>query len=171
LLPFAACQNKKGLAPIREICLIGARHSNIFMKCGLVGREQKREPMTTNDDKKVEQLIGEFNRAWTDGRLDDLSVFFDERVIAIAPNGGRVEGREAMVESFRQFLAMARVDDFRVTGVGVDVFDSTAVARFGFVVRYEINGASYDETGSEVLVLVKSDETWRIVWRTQMPVP
>jgi hypothetical protein len=45
------------------------------------------------------------------------------------------------------------------------------VARFGFVVRYEINGASYDETGSEVLVLVKSDETWRIVWRTQMPVP
>lgn len=54
--------------------------------------------MTTNDDKKVEQLIGEFNRAWTDGRLDDLSVFFDERVVAIAPNGGRVEGREAMVE-------------------------------------------------------------------------
>jgi hypothetical protein len=59
--------------------------------------------------------------------LDDLSVFFDDRVVAIAPNGGRMEGREAMVESFRQFLAMARVDDFRVTGVGVDVFDSTAV--------------------------------------------
>jgi ketosteroid isomerase-like protein len=71
----------------------------------LVGREQSRELMTTND-KKVEQLIGEFNRAWTDGRLDDLSVFFDERVVAIAPNGGRLEGREAMVESFRQFLAM-----------------------------------------------------------------
>ena len=172
MLPFAARQNKKGLAPFRKLCLTGAGHSNIeFMLCGLVGREQKREPMTTNNDKKVEQLIGEFNRAWTDGRLDDLSVFFDERVVAIAPNGGRVEGREAMVESFRQFLSMARVDDFRVTGVEVDVFDSTAVARFGFVVRYEINGASYDETGSEVLVLAKSDETWRIVWRTQMPVP
>jgi hypothetical protein len=118
-----------------------------------VGREQKREPMTTNDDKKVEQLIGEFNRAWTDGRLDDLPVFFDERVVAIAPNGGRMEGREAMVESFRQFLAMAKVDDFRVTSGGVHVFDSAAAARFGFVVRYEINGASYDETGSEVLAL------------------
>jgi ketosteroid isomerase-like protein len=125
----------------------------------------------TNDEKKVEQIIRDFNRTWTDGRLDDLSVFFDERVVAIAPNGGRVEGREAMVESFRQFLAMARVDDFQVTAVGVDVFDFTAVARFGFVVRYELYGASYDETGSEVLVLVKSDETWRIVWRTQIPVP
>jgi hypothetical protein len=28
------------------------------MLCGLAGREQKREPMTTNDDKKVEELIG-----------------------------------------------------------------------------------------------------------------
>src|SRR5262245_35147028 len=108
--------------------------------CGLIGCEQRRESMTMNEDKKIEQLIGEFNRTWMDGRLDDLSVFFDERVVAIVPNGGRVEGREAMVASFRQFLAMAKVDDFQVIGVGVDVFDSTAVARFGFVVRYEING-------------------------------
>ena len=125
--------------------------------------------MTRNEEKKVEQLIRDLNRAWTEGRLDDLPGFFDERVVAIAPGGNRIEGREAMVESFRQFLAMARVDDFQVTGISVDVFDHTAVARFDFAVRYELDGASYDETGSEVLALVESEERWRIVWRTQMP--
>jgi uncharacterized protein (TIGR02246 family) len=135
----------------------------------LAWRKQKREPMTRNEEKKIEQLIREVNRAWTEGRLGDLPGFFDERVIAIAPEGDRIEGREAMVESFRQFLAMARVDDFQVTGIGVDVFDHTAVARFGFAVRYELDGACYDETGSEVLVLVESEEGWRIVWRTQLP--
>jgi hypothetical protein len=30
-------------------------------------------------------------------------------------------------------------------------------------------GAEHNETGREVLVLARRDESWRVVWRTQIP--
>jgi len=126
--------------------------------------------MLAKDKEKVHRLIREMNQAWIEGRLSDLNPIFDERVVAVPPGGAsRVEGREAMVDSFRQFLEIAKVHDYKVTDTGVEVFETTAVATFSFAISYELNGERYDETGWEILVLAKRDETWRIVWRTQIP--
>lgn len=119
----------------------------------------------------IEQLIRELNAAWSHGRVDDLHRFFAPDVILVPPGGrGRVRGREAMVESYRQFVEQATTRDFEVTGLDVDVVETTAVARMRYRIRYELAGEDLDESGQEILVLVRQEAArWRIVWRTQIP--
>jgi hypothetical protein len=91
----------------------------------------------------------------------------------MAPPGERarvVAGREAMVQSFRDFLAAAKVLDFETLDLQVDLFGPTAVAGLVFRIRYEMEGQAYDEKGKDVLVLNRDGNVWRIVWRTQIPV-
>lgn len=45
----------------------------------------------------------------------------------------------------------------------------TAVATVMFRIRYELAGNTFDESGTDVLILAREDGTWRVVWRTQVP--
>jgi ketosteroid isomerase-like protein len=120
---------------------------------------------------EVERLVRDLNAAWREGRIEDLGRFFHERV-AMAPPGGasRRVGRERMVDSFREFLAAAKVHDFETLDLQVDLFGPTAVASLLFRIRYDMQGQAYDEKGQDVLVLNHDGDAWRIVWRTQIPV-
>lgn len=123
--------------------------------------------MTDHED--VAGVVQAMNDAWIEGRIDDLVPLFHEDVVMAAPDGNRISGRDAMIESFRQYVAVAKTHEFTTEALGVDVFDGTAVATMRFRVRYEISGELYAETGREILALSRGDDGWRIVWRTQIP--
>jgi ketosteroid isomerase-like protein len=128
--------------------------------------------MSQSSTAEVERLVRDLNAAWLEGRIEDLDLFFHEQV-AMAPPGGasRVVGREKMVDSFREFLAVAKVHEFETLDLQVNLFGPTAIAGLRFRIRYEMQGQVYDEKGTDVLVLNRDDEAWRVVWRTQIPVP
>jgi len=118
----------------------------------------------------IEGLIRSMNDAWLSGRFDDLNQYFAEDVVMVAPGGGmRMMGREAMIDSFRQYTEQATTHNFDETGLDVDVFESTAVASLRFDVDYELEGTRYQESGIDFLVLEHGDSGWLIVWRTQIP--
>ncbi len=118
----------------------------------------------------IEGLIRSMNDAWLSGRFDDLNQYFAEDVVMVAPGGGmRMMGREAMIDSFRQYTEQATTHNFDETGLDVDVFESTAVASLRFDVDYELDGTRYQESGIDLLVLEHGDTGWLIVWRTQIP--
>ncbi|NIR59849.1 MAG: nuclear transport factor 2 family protein, partial [Gammaproteobacteria bacterium] len=58
-------------------------------------------------------LVKELDRCWTERRFDDLRRCLAEDAVFVAPDGrARVEGREAAIEGYREFMARARVDRF-----------------------------------------------------------
>lgn len=117
----------------------------------------------------VKDLIRELNETWLRGRIDDLGQFF-ARDVVVAPPGDkhRVIGREAVVDSFRQFVEQAKTHRFDELDLQVDVVATNAVAVLEFAIRYEIEGLTYEERGRDILVMALSEGVWQIVWRTQV---
>ena len=124
--------------------------------------------MSESDD--VKRAVRELNACWIAGRVDDLPRFFHARVVAVPPGSApRSVGRDAMIQGFKDYLAAAKTLAFEETSLDVDVFDGTAVATLRFHVRYQMGDAIYDETGADLMVLVREHGTWLIAWRTQLP--
>ncbi|MFN7972392.1 MAG: nuclear transport factor 2 family protein [Acidobacteriota bacterium] len=124
--------------------------------------------MNSADD--VARTIRDLNACWLDGRVDELHRYFHPDVVmAPPPPARRRVGRDAMIQSFRDYLAAARTHAFEETGIDVDVFGGVAVATLHFRVRYELDGTVHDERGVDVSVLVPHDGAWVVAWRTLVP--
>ncbi len=121
---------------------------------------------------EVARLARDLNAAWLDNRLADLRSFFHEQVIAAPPgSAARFAGREAMVDSYAQFMAAAKILDFKSLNLRVELFGSTAVSELHFFIRYEMEGTVIAEEGLDTMVWNREGGAWRAVWRTQSSLP
>jgi uncharacterized protein (TIGR02246 family) len=127
--------------------------------------------MTMTDEQlEIWELIRQGNRAWMAGAVHQISDLFDEKAVIVAPGAqGRVEGREAIVKSYEDYIHHARTHAFEEQEHAIDVFGDTAVVTYRFEVRYTLEGEDEerDEAGQEVLVLRRGAGGWKVIWRTQ----
>ena len=124
----------------------------------------------TDEQREIWELIRRSNRAWLAGAAHEVANLFDEDAVVIAPRlQGRMEGRDAIVRSYEDYVHHARTHAFEELEHQIDVFGDSAVATYRFTVRYTIEGedAEHDETGQEVLVFRRSAGGWKVIWRTQ----
>ena len=113
------------------------------------------------------------NRAWLDGRARDVAALFADDVVFVAPDQTvALRGRDAMVQSYVDYVAAVTTHAFTVDARAVEVAGDTAVASYRFTVRYEVEGKVEDERGQEILVFARRPDTkdgaWKCVWRTQI---
>jgi ketosteroid isomerase-like protein len=103
-------------------------------------------------------------------RPADLARFLHDEIV-IAPPGlqGRVQGRQAAVDSYEQFAEAAAVRAADFDEPDVQAWGDTAVATYRFTLDYTLGGARNQDTGWDVLVLRRTAGTWKVVWRTIIP--
>ena len=112
------------------------------------------------------------NRAWREGRPEEVASLFHRDVIMEAPDGRLLcRGRDALVQSFVDYTRAVDTLHFRETDHAVHVAGGTAVVSYGFDVIYEVGGKRHDEAGRERLVFTLDDERWSAVWRMQTSAP
>lgn len=123
-----------------------------------------------NRDEFIEFLTA-MDNCWLEGRFDQLSEFLAEDIVVVAPNGKhRVDGIDQAIDSYRQFMLQAHVDRFTSGNHIVTMRGDTAVVEYEWGMTWTMNDAQQDETGREVLVLAYRNSSWRVVWRTQIPI-
>lgn len=119
----------------------------------------------------VEDLIAftkAMDRCWIERRFGDLSQYAD--VVLVAPGGKQsIEGLDASVESYREFMSRSEVNGFDSYGHVVTQRGAAAVVEYDWRMNWNNGRAEHDATGREVLVLARNDSGWRAVWRTQLP--
>ena len=120
-----------------------------------------------SEEEAVRSVVRRIHESWRDGRYDEMGQHLAEDVV-IAPPGvpERIRGRDAYVQSYRDYDRMATTHEFEPEKPTVDVTGETAVALCPFFVRYELDGRVYREKGIDLLVLSRSGGEWRVVWRT-----
>ena len=120
-------------------------------------------------EEEIRHFVRKMNEAWLGGQIDELERYFAPDVI-VAPSGDnhRVTGREAVVDSYRQYSEQAITHRFEELEIQVDHVAETAVVVLRFAIRYEIGGSTYEETGRDILVLAPAEGSWWVVWRTQI---
>lgn len=118
----------------------------------------------------LKQLLRDLNQAWIDQRYDDLSNYFDERVVMLPPGTGEpIVGVESLVESYRQFSAAATIHDLRMEEITIYEHQSMAMAHVKFDIDYEIDDSQFRESGLDICALSTAGAEPRVVWRTQIP--
>ncbi len=122
--------------------------------------------------KSIRDIVDRLNTAWPAGRLDELEDVFDPGVVLVPPPPAhRVAGRDAVIQSYRDFMSQAVLHRFRVEQPDIDVFGTTAVACCPYTIDYEMEGRRWLGTGRDILVLHEGESGWRVVWRTVVAGP
>jgi ketosteroid isomerase-like protein len=123
--------------------------------------------MTGTDVDAIRAALAEINAAWREQRYDDLERHFHPGIIFVPPGFGPQErGLAACIETYRHFGSIARLLEYEASEALVDVWGDTAVAQYGFRIRYQIEGRTHDDCGADVFVFNRSGGQWVAVWRT-----
>ena len=118
-------------------------------------------------EKAVRHVVRRINELWLSKRYDEIGELLSEHAV-IAPPGfdGRIRGREAYLQSYREYDRVAITHEFSPGEPEVDLLGDVAVAVCPYFVEYELEGRTYQENGRDTLVLSRSTGEWRVVWRT-----
>ncbi len=128
--------------------------------------------MTT---QTIETFIRELNSTWQRGDFTALENFYHENVVLLPPDSGEpIQGRAAVIESYKDFNEQAMLTDFRITGLHAYPFGSTIddpnstihMVHMRFEVEYQLDGRNYWDSGLEVYAVVGNTEP-QIIWRSQ----
>lgn len=125
----------------------------------------------TEDREQVAELVEQINATWIEGRPQDLGPFLHDDVVMALPGfSGRVQGKEALVASFVDFVDKARLLEFVQQDLQIDVVDDVAVASFAFEFTYERQGRHFRGGGRDLWTFERHDDSWIVVWRAMLDV-
>lgn len=123
----------------------------------------------SEEREQVAELMEEINATWIEGRPRDLGPFLHEEIVMSLPGfTGRVQGREAMVTTFVNFVEKAQLYEFAQDDLQVDVIGDVAVASFTFGFSYEQQGRHFQGRGRDLWVFQRQDDSWIAVWRAML---
>jgi hypothetical protein len=83
---------------------------------------------------------------------------------------GRGQGKEALIDAFRQFCQSATVQEFRVEEQQIDVVGCTAAINYGYRMLYERSGLQYRSSGRYLWIFQLERGEWVAVWRTMLDI-
>lgn len=127
---------------------------------------RKLRAFTTKGQEDVWAVVRRINEAWVKARISDLEALFHENMAIVDRDlVPLAKGRAACIASYGDFAARASIRDYKESRPEVDLYGETALARYAFEIRYELDGRTFHETGRDLFVFTRSEGAWRAVWR------
>jgi ketosteroid isomerase-like protein len=118
------------------------------------------------DEEQIAGLVKSLNLAWREKEFDRLEPFFAETVVVQDSAGHRlVEGKIACIQSYRDFMEIAKVFAYEEEEPDIIFGSGFAIASYGWRIEYEIDGANFNDKGRDWLAVEKQNGIWRVVWR------
>jgi ketosteroid isomerase-like protein len=125
-----------------------------------------------NELAESHQIIGVIkllSLAWREKQFDRLESLFAETVVFQDLEGHRLaEGKRACIDSYRDFMGIAKVLAYDETELDLLPFAGFVMASYGWRIDYEMNGANFHDEGRDWLALQKQNGAWRINWRLSL---
>ena len=120
--------------------------------------------------KEIGRIVRAINAAWVQGSPGEMAAYLDARMVMVQPGfQERLMGREACIESYREFASHAVIHSYEEDEATVDLRGDTAIASYRYAMEYEMGGELYHDAGHDVFVLMRAECGWRAVWRTLIP--
>ena len=111
------------------------------------------------------------SESWRNRRYDELRDCFHEAAVMVAPGfAGQVVGREAVVESYREFMDRSTLDSYSEEPATIEAFENTAIAHYRWEMVWTSGGKQDRAAGHDLFVLARGHESgrWKAVWRTMV---
>lgn len=115
------------------------------------------------------RTLRELNSAWRDLRFEDLAGFFDMDIAMIGPGLKElVRGREALVQSYVDFLGQSRIIEYAESDYSVHAWGNTAAVTYNWTITYEQKTETKCESGREMFVFAHREPHWVAVLRVML---
>jgi ketosteroid isomerase-like protein len=118
--------------------------------------------------RPLTDFAADMDRCWQERRFDDLRDYLDENIAIVAPGGARTEGIEAAIASYREFMGGSEVIRYETADTIVTERGDTAILEYRWAMDWTSDGTAHTAEGREILVLNRSSEEWKAVWRMQL---
>ena len=109
----------------------------------------------------------EMDRCWLEQRFEDLAACLDPDIVFVTA-GQRIEGRADALDSYRQFMVAAKVENFNTSNYRLVERGDSALVEYDWSIAWMAGGEAHEEQGHEVLLLALQEKRWRVMWRLQM---
>lgn len=122
--------------------------------------------------ESIRNLLLKINSAWLEGRTGELEQFFHPDMVTVSSDFQlRLKGRQGCIQSYDDFLTLAKIRNFKESDHVVDLWENTAVASYRYSMQYEIAGEVCLDTGRDTFVFSLQGDRWLAVWRTMFVDP
>ncbi len=115
---------------------------------------------------QVRETLDAINQAWRERRFDDMAQFIDEDIVMKGPGlkeFGR--GREAIIQSYVQFMAQSTVIAYAESNHAIDIWGDVAAATYDWEMTYEQKGETKTEKGQDMFVFAHRASGWVAILR------
>ena len=129
------------------------------------------KPPDVDAQAEVALALRRLSESWRHRRYDELGECFDPAAVMVAPGfSGRAVGREAVVESYREFMERSTLDGYSEAPATIEAFENTAIAHYRWEMIWTSGGKQDRASGHDLFVFVREPESgrWRAVWRTMV---
>ena len=125
------------------------------------------ETLATKDQQELWNIMQQINKSWLSRQPAQLAGYFHENVVFNSPDLKRQSvGKDICVQSYIDFMNNSKVLFCNETNPIVHVFDNTAIVTYDFEMKYEQKNKVYHETGTDILIFNKQQDSWKAVWRS-----
>lgn len=119
----------------------------------------------------VATTLSGLSDAWRSRRYEDVASYFDADAVMIVPGfSGRVQGRDVLVDGYREFMDRSTLTHYVEQPPVIDIFGDTAVASYRWEMTWVTREVENKASGHDLFVLQGSEiggrQSWRAVWRT-----
>jgi uncharacterized protein (TIGR02246 family) len=115
----------------------------------------------------VLQVLDRIQRAWREGRPEEMSALLAPDITFVFPGFSmRLSGRDRLIESYREFIAGARLRSYREDRRSVEGGANAALVEIAFDMTYLRGGKDWRAHGIELWALERRGESWIAFWRT-----
>jgi len=126
------------------------------------------------DEQLIRELIDYMNNAWLQGAIEELpaaldACFHDQMVIRGADLQIASAGKDACIQSYLDFVSQAAIRECTLEEPTIDLAGDSAVAVYSWDMTYDMAGQTYEESGTDVLMLARVLGRWLITWRAMLP--
>jgi len=115
----------------------------------------------------VLHVLDRIQRAWREGRPEEMTALLAPDITFVYPGFSmRLSGRDRLVESYREFIAGARLSAYREERRSVEGGANAALAEIAFDMKYSRGGKEWRAHGIELWALERRGAGWIAFWRT-----
>jgi general stress protein 26/ketosteroid isomerase-like protein len=120
---------------------------------------------------QIWQIVQAINRTCLEGKgFEKLNPYFHDDVVMVSPGlAAHAKGRDICLKSYEDACSQMKFHKLDASDEHIDVYGDTAVACYKYECIWEFQGKKFDDTGHEILVFVRNDKDWQMVWRTLIP--
>lgn len=120
-----------------------------------------------SEQEAVWEVMQKINQAWVHNRPGEMeSHLHPDMVIITSDVEYRADGRDACIDSYKDFCKRATIREYKEEKPNVDIFDDQAVVIYQFDISYDLEGEVHRDRGSDIFVFRREKDQWLAIWRT-----